>query len=89
MPSLSLAIVLQHLPRLRAAMSDVLGIAPGHAHFKLDLAEALACDDGDRTEVVTVMQGRFGVAISRIEAAACESVADLLRLLTAQESCPA
>ncbi|WP_270933539.1 hypothetical protein [Falsiroseomonas oryzae] len=69
-------------------LSDVLGLQPWNAHLHLDLAEALACDDHDRAEVIETMGERFGVAISSAEAEACESVADLLRLVAAKHGGP-
>lgn len=76
--------ILPHLPRLRAVLYDVLGLGPGDAHLALDLAESLAADDLDRGEVVTSMGRVFGVQVSHAEAAASESVADLLRLVAAK-----
>jgi acyl carrier protein len=77
-------LVLQHLPRLRAVLSDVFGIEPLEAHSQLDLAEALAVDDLDRAEVVTSMGRALGIQVTAAEAAATESVADLLRLAVAR-----
>jgi acyl carrier protein len=79
-----LPTVLQHLPRLRAVLSDVLGIQPAEAHSQLDLAEALAVDDLDRAEVVTSMWKELGIQVTDAEAVASESVADLLRLAAAK-----
>lgn len=76
----------ESLPRLRAVLGDVLGIEPGSAHLHLDLAEALACDERDRSEVIHVMDRRFGIPIRDAEAEACESVADLLRLVAAKHA---
>lgn len=89
MPDVALPFVLRHLPRLRAVLSDVLGIAPAEAHSRLDLAEALAADDLDRCEVVNTMGRVFGVEVTSDEAAASESVADLLRLVAAKFTAPA
>jgi acyl carrier protein len=77
-------LVLQHLPRLRAVLSDVLGIEPFEAHSQLDLAEALAVDDLDRAEVVTSMGRALGIKVTAAEVAATESVADLVRLAAAK-----
>ncbi|WP_137176481.1 acyl carrier protein [Roseomonas sp. AR75] len=79
---------LLHLPRLSAVLADVLGVKPWEAHLHLDLAEALACDDLDRDEVVSTLDGRLGIPISEDETAACESVADLLRLVAAKQHTP-
>jgi acyl carrier protein len=81
-------LVLQHLPRLRAVLSDVLGIEPREAHCQLDLAEALAVDDLDRAEVVTSMSRALGIQVTAAEVAATESVADLLRLAVARVAGP-
>lgn len=86
---LSLPLSLEYLPRLRAVMSDVLGIEPGRAYLNLELAEALACDDCDRAEVILAMAKWFGLAVSYAEAEACESVADLLRVVAAKLVGPA
>jgi acyl carrier protein len=79
---------IEHLPRLGAVLSSVFRVAPGTSHLDLDLAEALACDDHDRTEVIINMDERFGIDITKVEAAACESVADLLRLVAAKYTIP-
>jgi acyl carrier protein len=88
MPAPCVIPSLPYLPRLRAVLRDVLGIEPAQAHLHLDDAEALACDDRDRTEVIVSLDARFGIAISRMETAACETVADLLRLVAAKHAAP-
>lgn len=77
-----------HLPRLCAALSDVLGVASRHDDIDFDMAEALACDDEDKAEVVVTMDERFGIALPAAEVEACESIADLLRLIAAQRASP-
>lgn len=84
MHQLSSSLGLEFLPRLRAVVSDVLGIEPRKAYLHLELAEALACDDRDRAEVIFAMATRFGLAVSYDEAESCESVADLLRMVAAK-----
>jgi acyl carrier protein len=73
-----------HLPRLRTVLSEVLGVPHLKAQLDLDLAEALACDEHDRNEVVVTMDVHYGIAIREDEVEACETVADLLRLVAAK-----
>lgn len=75
-----------HLPRLGAVLRDVLGVPHPKAQFDLDLAEALACDEHDRNEVVVTMDVRYGIVVGRDEVDACETVADLLRLVAAKHA---
>jgi acyl carrier protein len=75
-----------HLPRLRTVLCDVLGLRPGAPLLDLDQAEALACDEHDRNEVIVTMDVRYGIPVSGDEAEACESVADLLRLVAAKHA---
>lgn len=77
---------LESLPRIKGVLAEVLGLEPSTAHLHLDMAEALACDEHDRDEVVTVMDRRFGIAVRPTEAESCESVADLLRLVVAKHA---
>lgn len=77
-----------HLPRLCAVLSDVLGVASRDDDIDFDMAEALACDEQDREEVLVTMDRRFGIALPVAEVEACESVADLLRLVAAQRASP-
>lgn len=84
MPDATLALALRYLPRLRTVLTDVLGMEPETAALDLDMAESLAADDLDRGEVVSSMGQVFGIEVSRAEAAASESVADLLRLVVAK-----
>ncbi|HEV7264463.1 MAG TPA: hypothetical protein VGN83_06030 [Falsiroseomonas sp.] len=65
-------------------LSDVFGIEPIDAHSQLDPAKALAVDDLNRAEAVTSMGRAFRVQVTAAEAAATESVADLLRLAVAR-----
>jgi acyl carrier protein len=75
-----------HLPRLRTVLCDVLGVAHPKAQLDLDLAEALACDEHDRNEVVVTMDVRYGIAVGEHEVEACETVADLLRLVASKHA---
>lgn len=77
-----------HLPCLRAALSEVLGAASRHEEIDFNIAEALACDDEDKAEVLATMDRRFWIALPPAEVEACESLADLLRLLAAQRFWP-
>jgi acyl carrier protein len=77
-----------HLPRLCAVLSGVLGVASRDDDIDFDMAEALACDEQDRAEVLVTMDRRFGIALPVAEVEACESVADLLRLVAAQRVSP-
>jgi acyl carrier protein len=79
---------IEHLPRLGAVLADVFRVRRGSAQLDLDLAEALACDDDDRAEVIINTEARFGIGIAEAEVAACESVADLLRLVAAKSIVP-
>jgi len=75
-----------HLPRLRTVLCDVLGVPHPKAQLDLDLAEALACDEHDRNEVVIALDVHYGIVVGDDEADACETVADLLRLVAAKHA---
>ena len=80
---------LEQLPRIRAVLRDVLGLAPCNAHLHLDLAEALACDAADRDELRRLWRARFSRPAAAAELESCESIADLLRLLARLAAPPA
>jgi hypothetical protein len=80
---------LEQLPRITAVLRDVLGLAPCNAHLHLDLAEALACDPADRDELRRIWRARFARPAAAAELEACESIADLLRLLARIAAPPA
>ncbi|PWS36112.1 hypothetical protein DFH01_12970 [Falsiroseomonas bella] len=75
-----------HLPRLRTVLCDVLGVPHAKASLDLDLAEALACDEHDRHEVVVAMDVHYGIAVRDDEVEACETIADILRLVAAKHA---
>lgn len=76
------------LPRLWSVLSDVLGVTSRDDEIDFDMAEAVACDAADRAEVLVTMQRRFGILLDAAKVEACESVADLLRLVAAQRVSP-
>lgn len=80
---------LDALPRLKGVLRDVLGLAPYNALLHLDMAEALACDEHDREEVRRTLGGRLGLDIAAEEVNGCDSIADLLRLLSRLAGPPA
>ena len=80
---------LEQLPRLSGLLRDVLGLAPCNVHLHLDMAEAIACDAADRDELRRSMRARFARPAAAAELEACESIADLLRLLVRIAAPPA
>lgn len=80
---------LEQLPRIRGVLRDVLGLAPCNAHLHLDLAEAIACDAEDRDELRRALRAHVARPALAAELEACESIADLLRLLARLAAPPA
>jgi hypothetical protein len=88
MPTAAMA-GLEQLPRIRGVLRDMLGLAPCNAHLHLDRAEAIACDAADRDELRRSLRAHVARPALAAELEACESIADLLRLLARLTTPPA
>lgn len=73
---------LQTLTRLRDLVASILDIDPAEVHPEASFYAELAMDSLQKTEVIVRIEQDFGLVLTPEQAAAAQSVADLVRLMS-------